>query len=535
MGIRRNWVGGPGAGKTYKLQEEIGWLLEDGVPGERIYATSYSVAAAQVLKARAGDELPKENIGTLHSAGYRKISGHVLGGKKMGGKKDATDEWNEQYPRWAIRRDGYSSDPYDALGDGERMLAASSKLRHLLKPEDDWAARLWDWSVADKEDFFRFWEAWKRFKRLEGVVDFEDMIEMPLREGWLPPNGCTHLVVDEWQDLTPLERQLVFNWFIRGELELLVTGGDPYQSINGYRGADPLFEMPENEMQMRYLLHSNRMPSAVVDWSEAWIRQWGERPERKPMEPVREGGQVVRRPEWTLKNAEHWLDQVENEGSVVLLASTNFLINRLVPVLRAKGIRFANPHRPAQGNWNPIEMKNATSMVSRVLAWHRFFVEGERTVGNLRKVSGLFKTKGIVGNQVAMDKALAQMPAEARLDDEWMAEHWLDEAAVGTMERLMPLGSSERAVAAMKYVEAMLGRGGADYARGEPRVHIGTVHSYKGHEADTVVVFPDVSKAAAKEAEFGSSELLRVFYVAGTRAKDTLVLAGSENKYRMWR
>ena len=539
MGIRRDWTGGPGAGKTHRLQEEIQWMLEDGVPGSRIYATSYSVAAAQVLRARAGDELPPENIGTLHSAGYRQLSEEsngVLGGKKFSSKKDATDEWNEQFPQWRISREG-RNEFGGAEPDGDKFLSLAARVRHRLRPEPEWVDWLQWMGKREQSAFFEFWDTWKRFKNVEGVVDFEDMIERPWREQWGPPNGVTHLVCDEWQDLTPLERQLVFGWLVRDEIDLLLTGGDPYQSINGYRGTDPLFEMPPSEIEQRYLTHSMRMPSAVVDWSEAWIERWAERPYRPRMTPVRDGGSVRVQDAWSLTNSEPVLDEVsarERDGqSVVLLASTNYMIDSLVPQMRARGIAFANPHRPKAGRWNPLGMPQATTMVERVMAWHQFFVEGYRTAGNLKRMAGLFRTKRIVKNQLAMSRALDQMPNDKPLDDEFMAEHWLDEGAVATMPQLMALGSAERAVAAMEYVEAMLRRGGPDYVRQKPLVHLGTVHSYKGHEADAVIVFPDVSAAAAQGYEMGGDELVRVAYVAGTRAKADLILCGSTRKHRM--
>jgi len=55
-----------------------------------------------------------------------------------------------------------------------------------------------------------------------------------------------------------------------------------------------------------------------------------------------------------------------------------------------------------------------------------------------------------------------------------------------------------------------------------PKVIVGTIHSVKGGEADHVYVFPDISYKAHCGQE--QDTLIRMFYVAMTRAKQTLTL-----------
>jgi superfamily I DNA/RNA helicase len=60
--------------------------------------------------------------------------------------------------------------------------------------------------------------------------------------------------------------------------------------------------------------------------------------------------------------------------------------------------------------------------------------------------------------------------------------------------------------------------------REEPLIHVGTCHSFKGSEADTVFVYPDLSTAGAIEWQSNRDSILRLFYVAITRAREELVL-----------
>ncbi len=59
-----------------------------------------------------------------------------------------------------------------------------------------------------------------------------------------------------------------------------------------------------------------------------------------------------------------------------------------------------------------------------------------------------------------------------------------------------------------------------------PRLVVGTIHSVKGGESDVVYMFPDVSRSGAYQLETRANrlEVKRQFYVAMSRAKETLVV-----------
>ncbi len=75
---------------------------------------------------------------------------------------------------------------------------------------------------------------------------------------------------------------------------------------------------------------------------------------------------------------------------------------------------------------------------------------------------------------------------------------------------------------------------GAEQLAATPSVVAGTIHSVKGAEADVVYVFPDVSRAGIREWT-GSPEqqasVYRLFYVAMTRARETLVVCAPSEEY----
>ena len=66
-----------------------------------------------------------------------------------------------------------------------------------------------------------------------------------------------------------------------------------------------------------------------------------------------------------------------------------------------------------------------------------------------------------------------------------------------------------------------------------PRIVIGTIHSFKGAEAHSVILFPDVSwqaDAEIQQSQQGREAAYRLFYVGMTRAYENLFLTGPAMK-----
>ena len=78
------------------------------------------------------------------------------------------------------------------------------------------------------------------------------------------------------------------------------------------------------------------------------------------------------------------------------------------------------------------------------------------------------------------------------------------------------------------YPLAVARQQGASVLRDEPKIHIGTIHSFKGAEADVVFLFPDLSPSGYNQwcttRQSMRDAVVRLFYVGITRAKETLIL-----------
>lgn len=81
-------------------------------------------------------------------------------------------------------------------------------------------------------------------KRQRRVVDFDDLLALATRDLQIDPEYAAavrwrhrHLYVDEFQDVNPLQYELLKAW--RGDSADLFVVGDPHQAIYGWNGADP--------------------------------------------------------------------------------------------------------------------------------------------------------------------------------------------------------------------------------------------------------------------------------------------------------
>jgi len=68
----------------------------------------------------------------------------------------------------------------------------------------------------------------------------------------------------------------------------------------------------------------------------------------------------------------------------------------------------------------------------------------------------------------------------------------------------------------------------------QPRITLSTIHGAKGGEADNVLVLPDITKSALDHNDMDPDELHRLFYVAVTRARNSLHILEPKNYERAY-
>ena len=233
-------VAGPGTGKTKTLLSRLLWLLNQrSVDPSRITAVTFTNQAAKEMKERlkkmpGGKEaLEKMRIGTFHALCSRLLS-------EQGRTPVLADEgYSIRLAQKAKEKFGFPA------GEGKFLREISLYKCGLPRPEQAKAEDSAESDAVGAQTAFREAFAWYQEQmRSDGVMDYDDLLLAGLKlfseaegEGARRmKEGFDYLLVDEFQDINPVQYALIRAWNRDGK-ELFVIG-DPDQSIYGFRGSD---------------------------------------------------------------------------------------------------------------------------------------------------------------------------------------------------------------------------------------------------------------------------------------------------------
>lgn len=208
-------VAGPGSGKTTGLKRRVQRLIErDGVDPSKIYVGTFTRAIASELQSELGAAI---RVSTLHSlaADLLRRNPASLGGLKL--------RFLLAYEEEAML--------YDiATPHLETQAKRKRELRRLQSARAE-RRDLPDAAFAGEVD---------RWLRKHGGMLIGDVVHLAvqgLEAEDIPGGAYDHVIVDEYQDLTAAEQELVERiWSSNGSLVVL---GDNDQSIYGFRFNHP--------------------------------------------------------------------------------------------------------------------------------------------------------------------------------------------------------------------------------------------------------------------------------------------------------
>lgn len=536
---------------------------------DAVMVVSLTRAAALEISGRKLP-LPRNSVGTLHSHAYR-----ALGNPEIA--EVHADEWSAAHPAYRVKGAGVGSiDEASSWAtdghEGEDRLLSYTKQRAMQVPRGAW-------SYLDRQ----FADRWEDWKKQNGYIDFEDMIEIAGRDLVQAPGKPELIYADEAQDFARSEMALLLKWGEANGCDGLVIVGDYDQAIFEFRGADPqmIRNLKVPPERRKVLEQSWRVPRKVHDLALRWISRVSDR------DPViyrpRDAEGSVRKKNITRVSASEIVDEAQRlseTGTVMVLASCAFMIAPIATLMRKRGVPFHNPYCPKRGDWNPLRSSPRVSDYMRsdpgtwgkdsrlwtyeeLAHWLEVVATGDAglTRGVKAEVERLAKnedTKRMVlepcdvaalfdldGDSVTVGGALlptfdppVQTEGTRFLDahgivrlpdrsternpiggDPKAALQWLVRNALDTKRRLVEYPAH----VAQKYGGAAL--------KETPRICLSTIHGCKGGEADHVILFPDISPRGLEEWESGNRDAtIRLFYVAVTRSRESLTICEPANK-----
>jgi hypothetical protein len=228
----------------------------------------------------------------------------------------------------------------------------------------------------------------------------------------------------------------------------------------------------------------------------------------------------------------------------MVIASCNYMLEKLLTGLRERGIPFHNPYRPGEVRWNPLSGVSAgVSTAERV---YRYMISHETledrggrlwTGEDIQHWSALVKL-GPAGMKRGAKKMIDLLDAHGTVPEKIVKELFVDEeafeyAAEPNIDWLAQSLLKGKEGTALYPIAVARAHGPAAIAE-KPRLVVGTFHSVKGATGHKVYVAPDLSPAGyrnASESIAGRDELIRLFYVAMTRSYRELCLLQTASPY----
>jgi len=471
------YLAAAGAGKTFALMGEMTELLKVYRPDEIAFVTFTRKGVANGIERvlRANPQLSAEELPyfrTLHALCF-----HALGLKH-------SSILNRQHLARFNKLFGYKlalRDSFDYQTNDDKLIARYDAERS----GDKW----WLSYMRDPYDMARYKRlvnAYESFKRENKLVDFYDCL-LKFKEAG-NPLPVKAAFIDEAQDLTILQWEVCRIAF--AGCEKVRIGGDDYQAVFAYQGANPqvLIDLAKRYRTVK-LEKSHRLPEKVYNFSKG-ITSLITNKVDKDFVPTKDISGFV---------SELGDHRMLVEAIQVDTSKNGFLPSRWY-------ILFRN---------NCFIQRVADELDRRVIPYHSAggFCIPDRELAKIKRFyncrkSG-FSTPDVI-DRFCRDNNITD------LNDDFINSDLI---------------ASERKYMFFNYVNKYGIDKLCDMAKAEPSILLSTTHKVKGGEADYVAVFLDCTKKVSRNTMNNIDDELRVLYVACTRARIGLYLIHKSSGY----
>jgi DNA helicase-2/ATP-dependent DNA helicase PcrA len=236
-------LAGAGTGKTRTITHRIAYLVQRGhvAPGQVLAVTFTARAAGEMRTRLRALGVTAAQARTFHAAALRQL--RYFWPRVVGG-----DQW--QLIEGKLRVIAQAASKVGAPTAAESLRDMASEIEwskaSLITPEDypAAAAKTHRDTPVPAEQLVLVYQAYEQFKNRAQMLDFDDLLlhtaaaleeHSEVADEFRDRYRC--FVVDEYQDVTPLQQRVLDAWL--GQRDDLTVVGDANQTIYSFAGASP--------------------------------------------------------------------------------------------------------------------------------------------------------------------------------------------------------------------------------------------------------------------------------------------------------
>jgi DNA helicase-2/ATP-dependent DNA helicase PcrA len=517
-------LAGAGTGKTRAITHRIAYAVLTGVIApQRVLAVTFTTRAAGELRGRLrGLGAPGVQARTFHAAAYKQL--HYFWPKVIGGEPPRLVESKLGLVAEAARACRLSfgrTELRDAAAEVEWAKVTQTRPEEYTVS----AAKAGRTPPAETAEMARLYDAYERIRRDRNLVDFEGMLELTAAI-FTDHQEIAHqfrdqyryFVVDEYQDVNPLQKLLLDTWL--GERKDLCVVGDPNQTIYSFTGASPSyllnFTIEHPAAKVVKLVRDYRSTPQVVHLANGVLAQArGEAREHRlelvaqrpagPAPTFHQHDDEVAEAEGVAKKVRELLDEGVPAREIAVLFRINAQSEPYEHAFADAGLPYV-----VKGDDRFFERAEVRQAVVLLRGAARSVNEGEPLVRAVRSVLA--------------SAGLTEQPPDGRGA---ARERWESLAALAQLAE--DVAAARPAAGLPEFVAELEERAGAQHAPTLEGVTLATLHTAKGLEWDAVFLVGLVEGTLpiiyAEKSPEQVEEERRLLYVGVTRAREHLALS----------
>ncbi|MCO1340011.1 ATP-dependent DNA helicase [Kocuria polaris] len=529
-------LAGAGTGKTRAITHRIAYGVHTGTyQANQVLAVTFTSRAAAEMRTRLRDlDAPGVQARTFHAAALRQLQ--YFWPQAIGGELPNIIDYKAQMVAEAARRLRLTTDRA-SIRDLAAEIEWAKVSMHTPESYVEAAAGRDDAAGFDKTTIARIFQSYEDVKTDRHMIDFEDVLLLTV--GILDTEAqiaaqirkqYRHFVVDEYQDVSPLQQRLLDLWM--GDRQDVCVVGDASQTIYSFTGATPahLLEFGQRYPQAplvklirdyrstpqvvdlaNRLLSTRRIEAGVGDRNVSW-------PEPLELIAQRESGPEPQFAEFAddqaeaagmAKAIEQLIDSGVQAAEIAVLYRTNGQSENYEQALAAAGIGY------------------------QLRGGERFFQRREVRDGILQlRAAARVDAEGSVTQQVKDILASLGYSETAPSGSGAVRERWESLQALVSLASELEKKRADRqeSLSLMEFVAELDERAAAQHAPTVQGVTLASLHSAKGLEWDAVFLAgmsDGLMPISFAEDQADYDEERRLLYVGITRARRHLHISWS--------